>query len=156
MYEIASRVLTLGTDPPREVTVTVGLPYEEPTGEWSCPYRIDGLDGWEHERKVTGSDSLQVVEEVLAVLRTAVASSPEARSGLLFWDDDWSGPRTVYVRVDHELNAAYIAMKREIVPGDAARQEVVGDVVLDFTDAGELLGVELLDADTRLPGEMRV
>ncbi|MBB5077844.1 DUF2283 domain-containing protein [Nonomuraea endophytica] len=155
MYEIASRTLTLRTMPPREVTITVGLPYEEPTGEWSCPYRIDGLDGWEHERKVTGADAVEVVEMVLGVLRTAVANSPEGREGLLSWDEEPSGPRTVYLRMDQEVNAAYIAMKREIAPGEAVRQAVADDVVLDFSESGELLGVELLNADTALPSEMR-
>ncbi|MFI6495793.1 DUF2283 domain-containing protein [Nonomuraea typhae] len=155
MYEIASRTLTLRTMPPREVTITVGLPYEEPTGEWSCPYRIDGLDGWEHERKVTGSDAVQVVELVLSMLRSAVAGSPEGREGLLSWDEEDDGPRTVYVTLDRDVNAAYIAMKREVAPGEAVRQAVAGDVVLDFAASGELLGVELLDAETRLPSEMR-
>jgi len=86
MYEIAQRVLVLRTEPPREVVVTIGLPYEEPTGEWSCPYRIDGLDGWEHERKVTGLDSLEAVERAMATLRAALADSPEAKEGLLSWD----------------------------------------------------------------------
>ena len=98
MYEIAHRVLALRSDPPRDVVVTVGVPYEEPTGEWSCPYRIDGLDGWEHERKVTGLDSLGAVELAMAMVRAAVAGSHEAKEGLLSWDDVPSGPRaqTVY------------------------------------------------------------
>ncbi|MFD1931978.1 MULTISPECIES: DUF6968 family protein [Nonomuraea] len=87
MYEIAQRVLTLLTEPPSEVTVTIGLPFEEPTGEWSCPYRIDGLDGWEHERKVTGVDSLQALEIVLTVVRSALTESAEAREGLLVWEE---------------------------------------------------------------------
>lgn len=156
MYEIASRVLTLRTEPPLEVTVTIGLPYEEPTGEWSCPYRIDGLAGWEHERKVTCADSLQVLELVLIVVRAAVVGSHEAKEGLLNWEEETSGPRTVYLTLDYPNNVAYIAMKREISPGEAVRQAVAGDVVLDFGESGELLGVELLDADTRLPSEMRM
>ncbi|MET9340660.1 hypothetical protein [Nonomuraea sp. NPDC003804] len=87
MYEIAQRVLTLLTEPPGEVTVTIGLPYEEPTGEWSCPYRIDGLGGWERERKVTGADSMQALEIVLTVVRSALEESAEAREGLLMWDE---------------------------------------------------------------------
>jgi uncharacterized protein YuzE len=158
MYEIAHRVLALRSDPPRDVVVTVGVPYEEPTGEWSCPYRIDGLDGWEHERKVTGLDSLGAVELAMAMVRAAVAGSHEAKEGLLSWDDVPSGPRaqTVYVSWDKERDLAYIAMKREVVPGEAVRQVVAEDVVLDYGDSGRLVGLELMNAATRLPPEMRM
>jgi uncharacterized protein YuzE len=158
MYEIAHRVLALRSEPPRDVVVTVGVPYEEPTGAWSCPYRIDGLDGWEHERKVTAGDSLGAVELALAMTRAAVAASHEAKEGLLSWEDASSGPqtRTVYVTWDKERDIAYIAMKHEIVPGEAARQVVADDVVLDYEDAGRLLGLELMNAATRLPSEMRI
>jgi hypothetical protein len=87
MYEIARRILWLRSSPPREVTVTIGLPVEEPSGEWSCPYRIDGLAGWEHERRVTGEDSVDALELVLAMVRSALAGSHEAREGLLDWED---------------------------------------------------------------------
>ncbi|WP_223166453.1 DUF2283 domain-containing protein [Nonomuraea sp. SYSU D8015] len=158
MYEIAHRVLALRSDPPRDVVVTVGMPYEEPTGEWSCPYRIDGLDGWEHERKVTGLDSLGAIELALAMVRAAVAGSHEAKEGLLSWDDTPLGPRaqTVYVTWDKELDIAYIAMKREVIPGEAVRQVVAEDVVLDYGDSGRLLGMELMNAAARLPSEMRM
>ncbi|GAA1667481.1 hypothetical protein GCM10009733_076280 [Nonomuraea maheshkhaliensis] len=157
MYEIAHRVLALRTDPPRDVVVTLGLPYEEATGEWSCPYRIDGLDGWEHERKVTGLDSLEAVELAMVMVRAALAGSHETREGLLADDrPDEMRLRTVYVSVDDDRNIAYIAMKHEISPGEAADQAVAGDVVLDFGDSGQLLGVELTDAARRLPSEMRV
>ena len=155
MYEIAQRVLTFELDS-REVTVTIGQPYEEPTGEWSCPYRIDGLDGWEHQRKVTGTDSLLALELALVVVRNAVSGSPEARRGLLSWDEDRrsSVPRTVYVSGD--ATCAYIAFKRDIAPGESARQEHAAGVVLDFAASGELLGVELMDAATLMPAELRV
>ncbi|MEV0201669.1 DUF2283 domain-containing protein [Nonomuraea sp. NPDC050691] len=158
MYEIARRTLTLGTEPPREVTVTVGVPVEEPTGDWSCPYRIDGLAGWEHERKVTGVDALEAVDLALAMVRAALAGSHEAKEGLLSWDEepDDRRPRTVYLTWDKDHDVAYIAMKHEIAPGEAVRQEVVGGTVLDYGASGELLGVELLDAATRLPSEMRL
>ncbi|WP_211370904.1 DUF2283 domain-containing protein [Nonomuraea turkmeniaca] len=158
MYEIAHRVLALRSEPPRDVVVTVGVPYEEPTGEWSCPYRIDGLDGWEHERKVTALDSLGAVELALAMTRAAVAGSHEAKEGLLIWEDGPSEPqaKTVYVTWDREHDIAYIAIKREIVPGEAVRQVVAEDVVLDFGDSGRLLGLELMNAATRFPSEMRM
>ncbi|MER6949332.1 DUF2283 domain-containing protein [Nonomuraea sp. NPDC000554] len=158
MYEIAQRTLALRTEPPREVTVTVGLPYEEPTGEWSAPYRIDGLEGWEHERKVTGIDSLQAMELVLVVLRAALAGSHEARAGLLSWDHEPDGrrPQTVYLSLDEDHDVAYIAMKHDIAPGEAVRQAVVEGVVLDYAESGELLGLELTHAAKLLPSEMRI
>ncbi|MFI6480401.1 DUF2283 domain-containing protein [Nonomuraea sp. NPDC050663] len=159
MYEIARRTLWLRSSPPREVTVTIGLPVEEPSGEWSCPYRIDGLDGWEHQRRVTGEDAVDALELVLAVVRSALAGSHEAREGLLdgMLDGERAGQRAVFVRWDTEVNAAYIAMKREISSGEAVRQVVAGDdTVLDFGAEGELLGVELLDAERQMPSEMRL
>jgi uncharacterized protein YuzE len=158
MYEIAQRVLVLHTEPPRDVVVTVGMPVEEPTGDWSCPYRIDGLAGWEHERKVTGVDSLQAVELAMAMVRAALAGSHEAKEGLLSWEDAPSGQRAqaVYVSWDQERDIAYIAMKHEISPGEAVRQTTVEDVVLDYGDSGELIGMELMNAATRLPTEMRM
>jgi uncharacterized protein YuzE len=158
MYEIARRVLSLHSEPPRQVTVTVGLPYEEPGGDWSCPYRIDGLAGWEHERRVSGADSLQALELALGTVRSAIAGSHEARRGALSWDDaPFVGvPQTVYVSWDRVSEVAYIALKREIMPGEVARQEEKGEVVLDVAASGELLGVELLDAHALMPSEMRL
>ncbi|WP_433430053.1 DUF6968 family protein [Nonomuraea sp. CA-141351] len=157
MYEIAQRVLVLRTDPPRDVTVTVGVPYEEPTGDWSCPYRIDGLDGWEHERKVTGFDSLEAIELALVMVRAALAGSHEAKEGLLHWEDvPEQRPQTVYMSWDKIRDVAYIAMKHEIAPDEVANQVAAEDVVLDFGDSGQLLGLELPNASTRLPSEMRI
>ena len=158
MYEIAHRTLTLRTDPLREVVATIGLPIEEPTGEWSCPYRIDGLAGWEHDRKVTGVDSLQALELAMAMVRAALAGSHEAKEGWLSWDEAPADgrPHTVYVRWEKEHDVAYIAMKHEIAAGEAVRQTVSEDVVLDYGESGELLGVELLNATTSMPSEMRI
>lgn len=158
MYEIARRVLALDTVPPRDVVVTLGAPYEEPSGEWSCPYRIDGLAGWEHERKATGPDSLQAVELAMVMARAGLAGSHEAKEGLLSWEEAPQEQRThtVYVNWDQELDIAYIAMKHEIVPGEAVRQTVSEDVVLDYGRSGELVGLELLNAAIHLPTEMRL
>jgi uncharacterized protein YuzE len=158
MYEIARRVLVLDTVPPRDVVVTLGVPVEEASGEWSCPYRIDGLAGWEHERKATGPDSLRAVEQAMVMVRAGLAGSHEAKEGLLLWDESPQDQRTqtVYVNWDQERDIAYIAMKHEIVPGEAVRQTVSEDVVLDYGRSGELIGLELLNAATRLPPEMRL
>jgi hypothetical protein len=158
MYEIAHRTMTLHGEPPGEVTIAIGVPAEEPSGEWSCPYRIDGLAGWEHERKVTAVDALEALELVLAVVRAALARSHEAREGLLAWDEEPEErhPRTVYLSHDPGHDLAYIAMKHEIAPGEAVRQAVAAGVVLDFGKSGELLGVELTEAARMLPSEMRL
>lgn len=64
------------------------------------------------------------------------------------------------VRWDRTVNAAYIGF-REIGPGEAAKQLTVADeggsiaAVLDFGADGELLGIELLDAERQLPRELR-
>lgn len=61
---------------------------------------------------------------------------------------------------DRTVNAAYIGF-REIQPGEAVKQLPVshesGDIaaVLDFGADGELLGIELLDAERQLPRELR-
>ncbi|MEU8106490.1 hypothetical protein AB0C18_22505 [Nonomuraea muscovyensis] len=158
MYEIAHRTLTLRGEPLSEVVVTVGLPTEDAAGEWSCPYRIDGLAGWEHERKVTGVDAMEALENVLDVVRAALARSHEAREGLLSWDDELPGRRrhTVYLTRDPGQDVAYLAMKHEIAPGEAVRQVVADGVSLDFGASGELLGLELRRASKRLPSEMRL
>lgn len=56
-------------------------------------------------------------------------------------------------------NAAYIAF-RDIGAGEAARQVTVRDgeeiiAVIDLSAAGELLGIEVLDAAVRLPESLR-
>jgi uncharacterized protein YuzE len=61
---------------------------------------------------------------------------------------------------DRSVNAAYIGF-RELRPGEAAKQLPVTDeggaiaAVLDFGADGELLGIELLDAERQLPRELR-
>ncbi len=57
---------------------------------------------------------------------------------------------------DAEADAAYITLAPEIEPGRSVRNEVVetagGTVVLDFDQAGVLLGVEVLGATKVLDG----
>lgn len=64
------------------------------------------------------------------------------------------------VRWDRSANAAYIGF-REIRPGEAVKQLEVTDrdgttaAVLDFGADGELLGIEMLDAERQLPRDLR-
>jgi uncharacterized protein YuzE len=57
---------------------------------------------------------------------------------------------------DAEANAAYITLVPEIESGRSVRNEIVetagGTVVLDFDQAGVLLGVEVLGASKLLDG----
>src|ERR1700735_118773 len=52
------------------------------------------------------------------------------------------------IRYDRGADAAYVYLVDEIRPGEAKRQVVVDGarVILDFDDAGELLGVAILGA----------
>ncbi|TMR88765.1 DUF2283 domain-containing protein [Nonomuraea basaltis] len=91
------------------------------------------------------------------MVRAAVTGSHEAKAGLLSWEDSpGTQARTVYVSWDKERDIAYIAMKHEAAPGEAVQQVVVEDAVLDYGDSGQLLGLELMNAATRLPAEMRM
>src|SRR5690606_40398160 len=65
-------------------------------------------------------------------------------------------PCTVYLSWDRDHNIAYISMKHETVAREAARQVSADRVVLDFGGGGELLGVELSDAETLMPADIRL
>lgn len=58
---------------------------------------------------------------------------------------------------DAVADAVYIELVPEIAPGRSVRNEIVetagGTVVLDFDQAGVLLGVEVLGATALLDGE---
>ncbi len=60
------------------------------------------------------------------------------------------------LRYDAEVDAAYLPVG-DIAPGESRRQVIValpdgipGEVILDFDEAGHLLGVELLGASALL------
>jgi uncharacterized protein YuzE len=56
---------------------------------------------------------------------------------------DRAKPRVTY---DAQANAAYVYLVDAIRPGEAVRQQVIGNVILDFDIDGKLLGIEVLDA----------
>lgn len=65
---------------------------------------------------------------------------------------------SLLVEYDAEVDAAYLAL-RPIDDGEAVEQVSVdrpglGTVVLDFTAAGELVGVEVLGAASILPATL--
>ena len=48
------------------------------------------------------------------------------------------------VKIDHKANAAYV----RVLDGAVARTEAMSDqIILDYDDRGNLVGVELLDID---------
>lgn len=62
------------------------------------------------------------------------------------------------VTYDPAANAAYIRLV-PIDSGEAVRQEVVefdgpGDIILDFNHAGEMIGIEILNARALLPRQL--
>ncbi len=64
------------------------------------------------------------------------------------------------VSYDRSIDAVYIYLVSEVVPGQAATtyacdpSEVGGHINLDFDSEGRLIGIEVLDASTKLPAEL--
>ena len=71
---IAERELEVGDDPPRKVMVRVGRPVQQPTGEWACPFQIEGLWSKHTRRAAYGEDSLQALQLGLEMLRITIRS----------------------------------------------------------------------------------
>ncbi|MCE3233615.1 MAG: hypothetical protein K0R98_1872 [Rickettsiaceae bacterium] len=63
------------------------------------------------------------------------------------------------ITYDKEANAAYILIKENILPGEVKKtyccnvNDVNGFINLDFDKNGKLIGVEVLDAKSKLPEE---
>jgi uncharacterized protein YuzE len=57
------------------------------------------------------------------------------------------------VTYDPGSDAAYVYLVDHINPGEATRQEVAGRLILDFDEAGKLLGIEILQAARMLRAE---
>jgi hypothetical protein len=59
---IAERVLTATINgKPFDVSVRFGKPMPNPSGEWACPYQINGL-GIETVRRACGIDAVQALQ----------------------------------------------------------------------------------------------
>jgi uncharacterized protein YuzE len=64
------------------------------------------------------------------------------------------------VTYDKQANAAYIYIASEILPGSIKctytcnTTEVGGEINLDFDCQGKLVGIEILNADKKLPMEV--
>ncbi|GEC76047.1 MULTISPECIES: DUF2283 domain-containing protein [Microbacterium] len=64
------------------------------------------------------------------------------------------------IRYDPEVDAAYITIGRDLLPGEAAAQVADirdprgdGEIILDFDSEGYLLGIEVLHASRLLRAE---
>lgn len=64
------------------------------------------------------------------------------------------------IRYDPEVDAAYITIGRDLLPGEAAAQVAdirdprgEGEIILDFDSEGHLLGIEVLHASRLLRSE---
>jgi len=78
-------------------------------------------------------------------------SSPGKR---LVWETEMNDePRTMVVYYDTAADAAHIALRGGIGPGETVRTVQACDdkVNLDFNAAGQLIGIELLDLDMLHP-----
>jgi hypothetical protein len=87
---IATRTLDIVGDrgyPTRQVFVHLGLPWQEPTGEWALPYQIVDL-GRGTVYRVHAFDAIQAFQGVQLVIGGLLASFDEAKQGRLRWDGD--------------------------------------------------------------------
>jgi hypothetical protein len=63
------------------MTVSIGRPRQEPTGEWLCPYQI----GSGRPFGALGLDAVQALELAMRVIGARLALTPEAHEGRLRW-----------------------------------------------------------------------
>jgi hypothetical protein len=70
---IAERRLAVVGEPDRELVIVVGKPRldPDPTGDWMCPYLVEGLPG-ARRRYAHGIDSLQALQMALEAARAAI------------------------------------------------------------------------------------
>jgi Domain of unknown function (DUF6968) len=84
---IARRELKSRIDEGRVAVVTIGRPRKAKTGEWICPFRIEGL-GKPQLAAAHGEDSLQALLMAIEGIRVNLDSSGRG----LFWLDADFGP----------------------------------------------------------------
>ncbi|GAA3241839.1 DUF6968 family protein [Actinocorallia longicatena] len=176
MNVIARRVLQLHDDAGRfvrDVVISIGQPYLDTEGlnplesdaPWACPYRIEGLGDWDGDYRIVGEDAVQALQLVHGVIWGVLEGSEQASSLRLWGEPDLGFPSPFKrVRVRHEpaSDSAYIGLGGVFdQDGEAVDQLEVDDrdgelaVILDFAHSGELVGLELFNAGTRLPEGLR-
>ena len=88
--EIACRTIEIvdeGGCSTGEAVVRIGRPWQEPTGEWAAPYRIDGL-GAQITSCMFGMDAIHALQLAQVVIGGVLAGSEEGKAGRLRWDGD--------------------------------------------------------------------
>lgn len=75
-------VLDSGGQPSRTITVLIGKPTPEPTGEWGCPYQVVGI-GSGRIFRAFGVDGIQAIEGALKVVGGILEGSEEWKEGRL-------------------------------------------------------------------------
>lgn len=66
------------------VSVRLGRPAQEPTGEWACAYEVTGL-GFDRVVRVMGMDAIQALQAAMLVIGGTLAGTREAAEGRLRW-----------------------------------------------------------------------
>jgi hypothetical protein len=92
---IVVRRLSVADDPDRAVTVMIGKPHPSPDGNWTCPFRVDGIGITGARGTAFGIDGLQALLNAVEGARTTLAASDLSLS----WEGGEPGdhgiPRTV-------------------------------------------------------------
>jgi hypothetical protein len=73
---IAERRLAVVGEPEREIVVRVGKPRRDPdpTGDWRCPYLVEGLPD-ARRRYAHGIDSLQALQMAIEAAKVAIKAA---------------------------------------------------------------------------------
>src|SRR5262249_15629501 len=78
---IPTRELSTAGRPPRRVTVRMGYPRQEPTGDWVCPFQISGI-GKQRVNAGHGVDAFQAIQNALEGIRFVIEDSGRELSWL--------------------------------------------------------------------------
>lgn len=129
---IVVRRLSVADDPDKAVTVMIGKPHPSPDGNWTCPYRVEGITG--ARGAAFGIDGLQALFNAVEGARTTLAASDLSLS----WEGGEPGdhgiPRTVpmyYGRafaegierhIDQQVRAFAAAVEQGGKPGSPVRR----------------------------------
>jgi len=80
-------VLSADGQPAGTMTVSLGRPTQEPTGEWLCAYQITG-DGSNRSFGALGLDAVQAIDLAMHLIGARLADTAEAKEGRLRWSGE--------------------------------------------------------------------